>query len=341
MLSLRQLAEAGVRYLPPGLAASVTADRLPPVPSYLPPIFTQGTFECRLDDDARIDFQACAPRGFGAHALIRRWLKQASDVVLPSRGHRSTAALLREWVEPRSILGDEIAAVWVEIDADDSEEPPWPFPLFTLTPPWVRSEPRTADRTKALVDAGLRVLTGGNLDPRTHCTVHACLDALPPQASLFHVAMRPMPGGDVVRLIAGTPWHLVPEFLAKLDWPEPVEQVRHFLQRYCQDTLINSIQLDLGHRLGPRLGLEVYYPTAPEDPRWQRLFDLLVADGSCTPERRDLVCAWPMRSPAADLVLRNLLVKVVYEVGKAPRAKAYLPYGLAKQPADVDHAAVA
>lgn len=327
MFQLEHLVDTGLQCLSESWRGHVVSERLRQLPVELPPIFTQGTFECRLDDDDRIDFQACAPRNERAHAAIREWLLRRTHDDFPSRGHRATAALLREWIEPQTPLGSDIAAIWVEIDIDNAT--PWPFPFFTLTPPWMRDGPRPPQRTAALVDAGLRLLTGGDLDPRTHTMVHTTLQTLPPQASLFHVAMRPMPGGDVVRLIAGTPWTLVPQFFERMGWPEPVDRVRLFLDRYCVDTTINSIQLDVSADFAPRFGIEFYWPTAPSDPRWHRLFDNLVADGACTAERRDLVCAWPGQTdiPGGGKLMRELLIKVVYEVGKPLRAKAYLPYG--------------
>lgn len=329
MSHLQRLVALGASHLPAGLVGDAGRRRLRRVPGDLPAIFTIGTFECRLDDDERVDFQACAPRGAAPHAAIRAWLARRDGHDWPSRGHRSTAALLREWIDPASLLGAAVAAVWVEIDIDDADEAPFPFPFLTLTPPWARAAPRAPRQTAALVEAGLAVLTHRALDPEVGAAVRACLRALPSRASLLHLAMRPMPGGDVVRLIAAMPWELVPDLLARLDWPEPVARVRRFLARYCQDTLINSIQLDVGRGVAPRVGLELYFPTPPEDPRWRRLFDLLVGDGACSPRRRQGVWTWPMRDPAAETVLRELLVKVVYEVGRPPRAKAYLPYGLA------------
>lgn len=330
MHQLAPLLELGISHLPGVVASRAVLERFRQMPDGLPSIFTIGTFECRLDDDERIDFQACAPRSAGAHAVARRWLSKLDDADLRSRGHHLTADLLREWIDPATILGSDIAAVWVEIDFAGAGDMPWPFPFFTLTPPWMRSEPRPIDRTTALVDAGLGCLMRGRLDRKIHAQIHTCLRALPPQASLFHVAMRPMPGGDVVRLIAGTPWNLVPEFLERMDWPESIAHMQRFLERYCEDTVINSIQLDISDRLGPRLGVEFYWPTSPKvDPRWSSLFDKLVADGACTPERRAGVCAWSGcdRLADGDLLSRELLVKVVYEIGKPLRAKAYLPYG--------------
>lgn len=336
MSDLRQLVELGTAHLPDGLVPDRWQRRLRQVPAALPDIFTIGTFECRLDDDHRVDFQACAARSAGAGARVARWLADHGERDWPSRGHRATASLLRSWIDPASDFGADVSAMWVEVDIDESDDAPFPFPFFTLTPPWARSDPRPPQRTAALVDAGLDALTHGGLDPEIRANVHRCLHALPPEASLLHVAMRPMPGGDVVRLIAGTPWQGIPDLLARLDWPEPVEHVRRVLQRYCRDTLINSIQLDVGRQLAPRFGLEVFFMAPPEDARWRHVFERLVGDEACSRARRDLVCAWPMRDASRERVLRQLLIKVVYAVGQPLRAKAYLPYGLAQdhQPQD-------
>ena len=100
------------------------------------------------------------------------------------------------------------------------------------------------------------------------------------------------------------------------------------------------LSCDLGDTLAPRVGVEVSFPRQPRrDPRWERLFERLVAAGLCSPAARDAALAWPgqdslwtaagrwpaARGAAAVRCVRALShVKLVCDRRRPTTAKLYL-----------------
>jgi len=331
LLDLRQLLELAAPLAPAGLISDAAWSRLRRIPNVLPPAIALGTFECRLDRCDPTDFQICLTQRSGGHRAIAEWLDGLDRSTLLSLPQWQRAIeLLQGWTDPGSPLFAHAPAVWFELDMDGSPAAPVPFGFFTITPPWFRGRP-TRDVVAATVRYGLNILAGGELAASTAATVERCLSVLPIPACLLHVAVRPRADGDVVRLIVKMPREELPAYLESIGSPAPRKEVEHLLARYGSKTWIHSFQIDVGASVAPRFGMEFYFPAAPlEDARWFTLLARLVSDGACDPERAAMLCAWP----AFDLadrpeVLRELLIKVVYEAGQALQAKAYLPFGLA------------
>lgn len=335
LFNVHELLKVVGGYVPAGLIADPAWKRMASIPEILPRAIRIGTFECRLDEDERVDLQACITSSRGGRDLVAAWLSQISpdDRTMPCEWG-SAIAFMRQWVDPTSFLHANVPVAWVEFDLDqDGTGAPFPFAFFTLSPPWERDGQAGRELTQRVVETGLGVLTGGALDRGTATMVRHCLREMPPSAALLHVAVRPRETGDVVRLIIKLPWAVLPTYLERLGWTKhEVAGLAAFLTRFCRHTLMHSVQLDVSSTLGPQVGIEFYYPSSPAtDPRWHSLFDLLLGEGICTPAKRDQVTVWCMTEEESrhTPVLRELLVKVVYTIGQPPRAKAYLPFGAA------------
>jgi hypothetical protein len=131
-----------------------------------------------------------------------------------------------------------------------------------------------------------------------------------------------------VRLIVKLPWRTYPGYVDSIGWPGNTEQFSRFLDRYCAKTFMNSVHLDIGPMMGPRVAVEFYFRSSPRtSDYWSYLFELLVDDNACTLEKRLAVTNWWDQSDDAE-IQRDLLVKVLYEPGEPIRAKAYLPFSL-------------
>src|SRR5690606_34375065 len=101
-------------------------------------------------------------------------------------------------------------------------------------------------------------------------------------------------------------------------WDGSRPELDAWLERSCPSTILQSINLDVGAALGPRVGVEYHFPTAPaSDRRWRTVLDALVANGACSAERRSALESWPSHGeggeardePALD---RDLLIKAVF-----------------------------
>ena len=298
----------------------------------LPPAAEDAALELRLEaGDPRVDFALC----LRPDAQARRELADAiarSDAAARSPAWQRVLAFVTDWARKTSPLHDAVHALWLEFDADVRGAPE-PFLVFSLD-----EERLYAGGTAAPEALLVPVLAGidrlGGFDPRAVATLKRCLRGLPRYAQLRHVAVRPTPAGDVVRLVVRMPWARLAGALAGLGWRGEPSALHALLERLCPDTLVHPVNLDvMSDGLGPRVGIEFVYRGAPRgSTRWKVLFGALESLGACAPERRAAIDGWggevvgPPLGPGFLCVRRDLMVKVIHEAGAPLRAKAYLAF---------------
>ena len=323
----RTLVAFGIAHAPPGLVSDEAKGRLATIPDALPATFEVGAFECHLGHGTgRVDFEACVRAVGGGRAALAPALASPAIERLASQedGWRRTIAFLRAWSDPTSALHHGVDAAWLEFDLDHGAVPS-PFVVFTLCRDEDERAPYSARYATALRDA-LDLLASG-VPAGVASTVEAAVAALAPTGALLHAGVRPLEHGAVVRLVARLPRPHIPAYLDRIGWPGSATELARVLHELCPSTVLHSLNLDVAERVGPRVGVEYHFRTSPlDDPRWQSVFDGLVATGACTPERREQVSAWRPRGHAMRAPMREVLVKVVHEPGRPLAAKAYLPF---------------
>src|SRR5438105_932352 len=140
----------------------------------------------------------------------------------------------------------------------------------------------------------------------------------------------------------------IPPYLESMGWRRATRRLKALLADL--NALVDQLTLcvDVGTAILPRIGLECFLAGQPQhNPRWQDWFDYLVARGWCTPAKREALLRWPgittpfnaTESWPSDLLIESLSrdaedfrvfnrrimhVKIAYEPGRRPRAKAYL-----------------
>jgi hypothetical protein len=336
-LSLRPRALLGVgaRLAPPGLLSTAAAEQLARIPESLPAVGAVAAFEVRLEDEgAPVDFEVCLRESDVVREKLASWLAsgEAARLAARSESWARTARFLAAWADPRSGLSAAVPIIWLEFDAPPGGEEPQPFVVLTLDRETFH--PGGVGDRQLLSDflATTFALIGDGLDAEVEATLRSSVAALPPAAEFAHAAVRPSPAGDVARLVVRLEARTLPEVLTGLGWEGSCEELRALLDGTFITRAVHPVNLDLGSRIGPRIGLEFHHPTSPvADARWRRFLDALVAAGPCSTAQRRRIEAWPLasaRDPTLAHVDRDLLVKVVYEAGAALRAKAYLSFAV-------------
>jgi hypothetical protein len=194
---------------------------------------------------------------------------------------RSLAALVERWQDPASELHDGIQDVWLEFD-DRRAGALSVFVGFARTPATVASRLRLA----SLAASSL----GADVSPALRRCVHAC----PAGAFVSHLGLmlgRPAPFVRVnVRRLE--PPDLA-AYLAAVGWDGDAADATALASELRELMDGVTLCLDVGSVVQQRLGFEAHaVPGAPE-PRWEALFDALVARGWCTAPKRDALLAWP------------------------------------------------
>ena len=104
-------------------------------------------------------------------------------------------------------------------------------------------------------------------------------------------------GAEAVRLCIqlGTLERAV-EYLAGVGWPGSGTDLRGVLGPVARIVDRVCLDIDAGETVHPKVGLECYFDGNRQprtEPRWGVLLDHLVANGLCTPEKREALLAYP------------------------------------------------
>jgi hypothetical protein len=300
----------------------------------LKPIFpslSETLLECRLGDNlTQVDFT------FQLHPLTQ----PLPEKFLASPIWRSFQTFNQEWANPTSNIHQNVTIVGMEFDVNESPSTlPIPGIFFGLDREKTYYFPKLVSDTLALLDYPLSPLIESNLK--------RCTDFLPDEVKLSHfAAMLSRPGLGVRVNVAEIPCDRVLDYLLKIGWNDPTESLSPLMSQLSEWVDYIILTFDVGETIYPRIGLECYLEKQPRyEPRWQLLLDNLVAQGLCTPTKRDALLTWPGFIKNKDRKQDNLNwesvfslsmyslywkrinhIKIVYQPGVPLEAKGYLNF---------------
>ena len=137
-----------------------------------------------------------------------------------------------------------------------------------------------------------------------------------------------------LKVFGSIPKNQLPEYLTHIGWTGSIPELETVLTTFCAP--IDSIQIDLtvGNMISPRLGIEFFSDTSSQkDPGRHLLLNQFVESGLCTPEKRDILFAWPGDSREVfsgqswpSRLIRWLDLKLVYLPNQPLEAKGYLGF---------------
>ncbi|RKH35007.1 hypothetical protein D7V93_43435, partial [Corallococcus llansteffanensis] len=292
-LSMEDYLRLAVPFVPPALVSAEALRPILDIARQLPPCASSG-FECRLGDDAPVaDFLVNLLPDDGTRAAFagRHPDYHPPDAFLQSPVWQRVRDFCRAWAHPETPLNRRVRDMWLEFDLQElASEVPIPGVFFGPEQPPV-DLPGT-------VRASLELLRGpghAQLPP----ALTRCLELLPGPPRVEQVGMMFSRQTDALRLcLRGVPLAQLGSSLRRAGWSgQPaeldalVEDARPFIDEVTLD-------VDVGDDLHPKLGLECILDRDPSPARWKRWLDHLVANGLCTPLKRDALLTWPgMSSP--------------------------------------------
>lgn len=248
-------------------------------------------------------------------------------------------ALARRWQAPGGLLEQLVAGAWLEFDVD-------PGAAATPVTPRVFVDFRrdalagldVAD-VEALVHQSLEPLRGQPLDAASARQLRACLEALPPAATLPYVGAFDVEGKPALRLCVRGLGSELKQYLRRVSWPGDgaalEAQVLAPLARARGDGAVSLLHLDLVPEVAARIGLEYAFARRCQlrgRVAERGLLDHLVERGWCAPAQRDAVLAWPGQGVEllpheiwhSRVARRVNHVKLTYASGGALGLKIYL-----------------
>jgi hypothetical protein len=311
------------------LVPAEQVERCRRVAASLPKVTTSYYLECRLDDDAQVDFLALV-KNRSARQEFERNLGPAVSV----RCWRRTLQLLEAWQDVSSVVR-HTPFVWLEYDIDKNfqADAPMASPGFCLEPKYFSrfSRDPVIDRDLAfgIGQAGLHHLLDGD-DLRSNVDwVKRCIARLPAGGSLIHVSAMLARSPERMKLYVAM--SKVAVYLAQIGWPGSLSHVREILEAWYCD-IPNTVFLDLTMLDGPTgcLGFAFSQMHCSEmaafDPTWRQLPMSKISE-----TKRRATWAWPGVTELAldgerTWLYRWLDIKLVMDTSGGTRCKAYLGF---------------
>lgn len=296
----------------------------------LPPAFNWLGFECRLDDDPRVDFAGCTETWDGGREVLAAAVDND-----PEFAGAGPAALIRNWANPASTLFRDCPAVWLEFDMHGRAILPFAFACLdpacsnTFRSRRKREPPPTTSQIIALASTSATLLAPGVDFAQALATVSQLVAALPPGGRALHMAVAPHRGDTDMRIHVSLPASELCRWLQKIHWPGDEQHVRQVLDLLANRFRQVGVQLAIGQQLRPYLGIEAYVNHQAGLCSWQQTVLGMCAARLARRDKANALLQWwghhrvEMPSTRWKVQLdRQFYVKFV--VAQGLRAKGYL-----------------
>ena len=297
-------------------------------------------FEYRLTNDVDSDFLLCIEEQIAQKVLADAdYSVKLSDRLMKS-AWQNLIEFGRVWYKDNSPLADLVQNMWLEFDIEPTvASTPIPSVFFGLP-----SETQT-DLTW-ITETALPLLLNRPVSDRVKEGVDRCFTTLPPQAHVFQVGLMLSRQVDAVRLCIRNikPSKIIP-WLRQIGWNGNAINLTQLLKEL--EPLVDRIDLDLdvGDKVYPKLGLECYLIRQPsQEPKWALFLEYLVGLGLSTAQKQHKLLNYPgfvrrkNHKPDRKLKLEQLLgsehetiffqglhhIKLSYQDDYVTEAKAYL-----------------
>jgi hypothetical protein len=246
---------------------------------------------------------------------------------------------INEWGLSNSTPFADANSVWLEFDIHKDQMTPL-MPSMILFAYWLSSSPSKMIVKRPiewLTNTILPILTSDSLSDQLVSNLKHYINLSHP-ATYFQVGAMFTRNIDAIRLCIFT--HNAEETLALIDslgidWA--YSGVKSAIKSFEADIDSFCVNIDIGSKIYPRIGLELLYNETnawrrqpKREPRWYSLLDHLVEQGLCEPQRREALLSWPgyssLRSAgkSGGLLLRGLQhIKLVFSPDHQPESKAY------------------
>jgi hypothetical protein len=348
--SLERMITAVTPRLDPTLICRDNLNIILGIASFLPHWHCTG-FECRLGNpDPYVDF--------GVHLRREDWM--ATDWAVIANAKTINVASQEVWGRlhrfahawgHQSLLSQAISAISLEFDVHRQQAAlVAPSAFFSIHPgscgPEDLASYNSVPTCRKVVQALLEVLVEHVSDSVLN-NLEDCFKVLLQKVPFLQFGVWLARPTNSFRICApGIPLSEVQRIVNALQWKGPTDAYESYRSELLEFGDKGCLHLDIGKVVSAKLGIEVPFDDSSacmkrEDTESTRFFDYLIRKKLCLPEKRDAILLWvggfrlsrngavSCREETPIFLRRVSHVKITYEPGKAPTAKAYLTVGRA------------
>ncbi|MEA2697980.1 MAG: hypothetical protein QOI66_2251 [Myxococcales bacterium] len=280
---------AAIELIPPDTRAGVAA-----LARRLPEAMHGFGFEIRTQPEtSQVDFYtSVTARGGGreAWAAFQPALVDASPA--DAEAWQRVGAFARRWAAPTSPLYARVDTVFLEFDAPfTSGRPP---SIFARLETDVGDGGQQWKQTIPAINEITAVLFGQPVGGATRTLLESAFRALPAGGRIVDVAAMLPRGSLAVRLFIALPRAHLARYLGDLGWTDGQPTLARIDEALLGGCSHLSLQIDVGERLGSRVGIELSGAGAQDAANdWPAIGGRLQRLGFCSPRRAEALARWP------------------------------------------------
>ncbi len=250
-------------------------------------------FESRLESDQpRADYLLAISSQQGEkEALYNLFEKKDSlDISLDKKEWKNIKYFTKSWLDPESVLYDNILGVWLEFDTANPQVSSDIPSVFLQINPLRIDKPEDVDKCLWVTRSAIPKLTGSSVSKELEKLFIKTLVNLPDKASVFHVASMLSRNTEGLRLVIKRmdPDKIV-SYLKSLGWKDEKNGLENLLQEIKKYVTTIRLHINLTDKIDPKVGLECFIsPNKYHDvDGWDNFLDYLVQKGLCKQKIRD------------------------------------------------------
>lgn len=318
-----ELAAIGAKHMPYALLGEGQEFALTNLPHSPGRLFSFAAFECRLDDDPRVDFMACTLASDGGRSAdLDSKVLEREDL---QRG-TPTPDLLAAWRESSPAAGDT-EGLWFEWD--QRPDSTWrPF-LFVRAADARWPEERSSAQFTRWLDWLTSNAEPSFVEAKVRARVLDTVERLPREARVLHLASLTPRGVQAIRMHVSLSKARIEEFVSLRGW-----QASELLQQGLQaiSTLPDpvGIQFDVAGDGLEFFDLEIYAESDPgSDARWRRAIDWVASLPGTSPAKLESAIQWAATVGIGEcgaVLIRRVSLKVRFFPDGKTACKAYLGF---------------
>jgi hypothetical protein len=251
-------------------------------------------FETRLNKkDGRVDYLFAISKKNNER---EEFLRLFDNNTLPSQFMKNQKWMqiekfARKWTDKSSILYDKILGLWLEFDTSNvTREIPVPG-LFFQIKPIRKDKSKTQEDYSWITDILIPASTGKEMNYKNKQKMLQSIENLPEGSLLLHVAAMISRDSSIIRTtIKMKPEQIIP-YLTSLGWNDENDGLSKLVNSIQEYTTRIILHISIDDEINPKIGLECSFSPDlyHQEKRWEKLFDYLIQQGACLPQKKDLV----------------------------------------------------
>lgn len=292
-------------------------------------------FESRLaSENAHCDFFIQLIRDSAGAVMMagKSRITDLSPTLLAIPFWKQLRGLFQKWTDPESNLYQNIEVFWLEFDREETGYNLIPNIFIRIRGNNSRLNSDNYQKVKELLDEIYLLLFGIPFPDHLAGTLQQCMDVLPATSAIYQLGLMIPRQTEAIRLVITRLNHngLV-TFLKKIGWSGDFTIVDEIYKRYVNRFDYTVINLHIGDKVLPYLGVEMYFRNLVQpswEPRWKENLELFISHHLGLPQKTLALQFFPGKTRA--VIFYPVLyvhginhLKVVYKADLPLECKAY------------------